>query len=132
MNRSRRTFLQSAGAVAVTGTAFAVPEVVEGKKITDSLVDKLWSSPYILTVHVYNQSNGALIPDATVHLEPRFNGLALEEDTDVMTGNAVFPSGQDGRYDVEVSHPDFQPGFLGNKNFTVSTLPMTVYCPLQP
>ncbi len=131
MNSSRRTFLQSAGTVAVTGAAISAPSVAEPTDKKPDFLGICWGpTGDDLTIHVYDQGTGDNISGATVHLEPRFNGAPLELSTG-SDGKAVFSSGEDGRYDVEVSHQNYPSGgFLSNKNFTSVTLPQTVHCPL--
>ncbi|MCC6796300.1 MAG: hypothetical protein IT366_14355 [Candidatus Hydrogenedentes bacterium] len=132
MNSTRRAFLQSARTIAVAGAAISAQGIAEENDLKHSFIGPCWSPPNDdLTIHVYDQISGAYIGDALVRLVPRFNGTELEKYTGAMTGNAVFSSGQDGRYDVEISHPSYPSGgFLGNKNFTSATLPQTVHCPL--
>lgn len=63
------------------------------------------------TVYVYNLANGNPVEGATVVLEPRQSGLddpSPTQPTDI-NGKAVLSVNNSGRYDVEVTHPDYYP-----------------------
>ncbi|MCC6796301.1 MAG: hypothetical protein IT366_14360 [Candidatus Hydrogenedentes bacterium] len=137
MHKTRRAFLKSAGVVA-TGTALATPdaEAEANDKAEDKAaavetapgpVDPEFSN---FVVHVYNQSSGAHIQDAIVHLEPRFNGVGYDQQTG-SNGQAAFGSGDNGRYDIEVSHQDYYPDYVLNKLLNGTTTPTTLEFPLQ-
>lgn len=121
MNKVSRRSMLGISAASVAGCATTSSETTKLATASGD-VGRLNAD---VTVNVQPLGGGSISGEATVTIEPRQSGLQDVGPFQTINGTVTFNVPSSGRYDIEVSHPDYYGESILNKLISTTGSPYT-------